>query len=224
MNPSPFEQLHERDPRRTPDVGERDPRGTPHVGERNPRRTPTTSFRAVVPTPVALGSLCALAFACAGPTEIHVYLDVDDTLLPRERVLEVSASDDEGNQIYRDEQLVGGTTGIPLPTGLRVLPRAEPELARLSLALRAGPSDVLVQRDVQLAFAPGQVRIIELRLDAACEGVRCDEGMTCACASEGCTAPDCVQVGACDDDRLCTSGRVQRCDAGAWAPTCEDLE
>ena len=166
-------------------------------------------------------ALCVLLFACAAPTEVHVTIDVDESLLPRERVLEVSAYDAEGAQIYRDEQLVGGATGIPLPTGLRVVPRSGADEVSLRFSLRAGPSDVRVRRDVTIAFESGEVPTPTVRLDAACEGASCPEGFTCACSEAGCATPRCVAYGLCEGERACEDGEVQRCVEGAWAPTCE---
>lgn len=166
-------------------------------------------------------SICALLYACAAPTEVHVTIDVDEALLPRERVLEVSAYDAEGTQIYRDEQLVGGTTGIALPTGLRVVPRSGADEVSLRFSLRAGPTDVRVRRDVTLAFESGQVPTPTVRLDAACEDASCPDGFTCACTEPGCATPRCVAYGLCEVDRACEDGEVQRCVEGVWAPTCE---
>ena len=169
-------------------------------------------------------ALFVLLLGCGYPTEVHVTIDVDDTLLPRERVLEVSAFDAEGTSIYRDEQLVGGDTGLALPTGLRVVPRSGADDVHLRLVLRAGPTDELVRRDVMLAFVDGEVPTPTVRLDAACEGVVCDEGFSCACTAEGCAIPRCVAVGRCETDRACEEGEVQLCEHGVWAPTCEVAE
>ena len=165
--------------------------------------------------------LGVLLLACAAPTEVHVTIDVDEALLPRERVLEVSAYDAEGAQIYRDEQLVGGATGIALPTGLRVVPRSGADEVSLRFALRAGPSDVRVRRDVTIAFESGEVPTPTVRLDAACEDASCPGGFTCACSAPDCATPRCVAYGLCEADRACEDGEVQRCLDGVWAPTCE---
>lgn len=170
----------------------------------------------------ALFVLFVLA-SCAMPTELHVTVDVDPALLPRERVLEVSAYDADGEQIYRDEQLVGGATGIALPTGLRVLPRSGADEVRLRLVLRAGPDDERVRRDVMLAFASGRVETPYVRLDAACEGMSCGADATCACTEAGCATPACVAVGLCEADRTCEETRVQRCERGVWAPSCTEV-
>jgi hypothetical protein len=150
-------------------------------------------------------SIYALLYACAAPTEVHVTIDVDEALLPRERVLEVSAYDAEG----------------ALPTGLRVVPRSGADEVSLRFSLRAGPTDVRVRRDVTLAFESGQVPTPTVRLDAACEDASCPDGFTCACTEPGCATPRCVAYGLCEVDRACEDGEVQRCVEGVWAPTCE---
>lgn len=173
---------------------------------------------------VGVLALAGVLAGCASATELHVSVDVDDALLPREQILEVLAFDDGGVEIYRSEQLVGGTSGIDLPAGVRVLPRSGADGAWLRFVLRSGPSDVRVQRDVWLAFVPGEVRAASVRLDAACEGVACGEGTTCACAEAGCSAPDCVEVGRCDAPRACEGGREQRCEEGGLALSCAPME
>ncbi|MEZ4247397.1 MAG: hypothetical protein R3B99_04055 [Polyangiales bacterium] len=170
-------------------------------------------------------TLAALAlFGCGAPTEVHVTLDVDDALLPRERVLEVSAFDAEGTSIYRDEQLVGGDTGLVLPTGLRVVPRSGADDVRLRLVLRGshgrgscgGTSRSPSSTDVPTPTVPPRRGLRRLR-------VRRD-GFSCACTTEGCAVPRCVAVGRCETDRACEEGEVQLCEHGVWAPTCEVAE
>ncbi len=162
---------------------------------------------------------CALT-ACDEVTELRISLDVDASLLERERVLEVLAFDEEGREIYRSEQPIGGASGLPIPAGVRVVPRSGSRGAALRFVLRAGPTDVLVERDVYLAFASGEIREVALRLDAACESASCPTGTTCACEEAGCFAPECVAFGLCEAPAACGPGRSQRCELGGYAPTC----
>ena len=78
----------------------------------------------------------------------------------------------------------------------------------------AGEGDVRVR----LLVPPGQ------SLDAACDGMECGEGFTCACPEPGCAAPDCVEVGRCESPRPCDAIREQRCDGGALALVCAPKE
>lgn len=169
---------------------------------------------------VALASSVLASSGCADTAELRVSIDVDDALLPRERVLEVLAFDEMGEEIYRSEQLVGGASGVQLPAGVRVWRRSEVDGVALRVVLRAGPGDVRVSRDVWLGFPSSGLRALDLHLDAACEGVECDEGSSCACRTPGCAVPACVAVGPCVEEVACEGGGRQRCEHGGLAATC----
>ncbi len=170
---------------------------------------------------LAIVGFVALASpACSDVTELRVSIDVDPSLLTRERVLEVIAFDEDGLETYRSELLVGGASDVPIPAGVRVVPRSDPSRVALRFVLRGGPSDVLVERHLWVGFALGEIREIDVRLDAACQGVACAAESTCACAEAGCEAPACVPYGRCDAPRVCEGGGQQRCLFGALAPSC----
>lgn len=172
---------------------------------------------------LALASAPLLA-GCGGVTELRVSLDVDASLLARERVLEVIAFDDEGREIYRSEQLVGGASEVPLPAGVRVVARSDSRGVALRFVLRAGASDAVVRRDLWLAFEPGEIRELDVRLDAACADVSCGAQTTCACTEPGCGSPECVAYGPCEAPASCGSGATQRCVLGGYAPACTTEE
>jgi hypothetical protein len=202
------------------DLGAGDPRGAVTIDSRAARRgsfAPSIAVASLVAVLLALG-------ACISPTEIHLYVDVDDALLPRQHILQISAYSELGAPIYDDGQLVGGDAGIALPTGIRAVPQSGADHVRMRLVLRASPEDAPIQRDVAIAFARDEVRRVEVNLDAACDAVTCPAGETCACAVRGCSDPDCVAVGRCEASRACAGGREQRCEGGFWTLTCAPIE
>lgn len=132
-------------------------------------------------------SLAVLALGCTDATSLMVEVTSDDLAVPADvDALQFEVESDTGRSLNRTYRISGAW-----PHSLAVLPASSNDASATVTVTGLKGGSPVVRRIVGAQFVPGMQRRIEVRLDRACLGLPCAEGVDCVAGTcVGTSDPD----------------------------------